>query len=52
MRQAHASHALDRGAMVTTVRDTLGHSSIAVTATSTMAGAPSRLTRAVRRTRD
>ena len=31
MRHAHASHALDRGAKVTTVRDTLGHSSIAVT---------------------
>jgi site-specific recombinase XerD len=31
MRHAHASHALDRGAKVTVVRDTLGHSSIAVT---------------------
>jgi integrase/recombinase XerD len=31
LRHAHASHALDRGAKVTVVRDTLGHSSIAVT---------------------
>lgn len=31
MRHAHASHALDRGAKLTTIRDTLGHSSIAVT---------------------
>jgi integrase len=31
LRHAHASHALQRGVMVTTVRDTLGHSSIAVT---------------------
>jgi integrase/recombinase XerD len=31
MRHAHASHAIDRGELVTTVRDTLGHSSIAVT---------------------
>jgi len=31
LRHAHASHALDRGALLTVVRDTLGHSSIAVT---------------------
>ena len=31
LRHAHASHALSRGAKLTTVRDTLGHSSIAVT---------------------
>jgi integrase/recombinase XerD len=31
LRHAHASHALERGAKVTTVRDTLGHSSIAIT---------------------
>lgn len=31
MRHAHASHALDRGVKVTVVRDTLGHSSIAIT---------------------
>jgi integrase/recombinase XerD len=31
LRHSHASHALDRGARVTCVRDTLGHSSIAVT---------------------
>jgi site-specific recombinase XerD len=31
MRHAHASHAIERGVKVTTVRDTLGHSSIAVT---------------------
>jgi len=31
MRHAHATHAIDRGATITTVRDTLGHSSIAVT---------------------
>jgi len=31
MRHAHATHAIDRGAKITTVRDTLGHSSIAVT---------------------
>lgn len=31
MRHAHASHALERGVKVTTVRDTLGHSSIAIT---------------------
>jgi integrase/recombinase XerD len=30
-RHAHASHALEHGARVTLVRDTLGHSSIAVT---------------------
>jgi len=31
MRHAHATHAIDRGVKITTVRDTLGHSSIAVT---------------------
>jgi integrase/recombinase XerD len=31
LRHSHASHALERGAKVTCVRDTLGHSSIAVT---------------------
>jgi site-specific recombinase XerD len=31
LRHAHASHAIDRGVKITTVRDTLGHSSIAVT---------------------
>ncbi len=31
LRHAHASHALERGAKLTTVRDTLGHASIAVT---------------------
>jgi len=31
MRHAHATHAIDRGAKITTVRDTFGHSSIAVT---------------------
>jgi site-specific recombinase XerD len=31
LRHAHASHALERGVKVTTIRDTLGHSSIAVT---------------------
>jgi integrase/recombinase XerD len=31
LRHAHASHALDKGARLTTVRDTLGHSSIATT---------------------
>lgn len=31
LRHAHASHALDRGVKVTVVRDTLGHSSIAIT---------------------
>lgn len=31
LRHAHASHALDRGASVVTVRDTLGHASIATT---------------------
>jgi len=31
LRHAHASHALDRGATVAVVRETLGHSSIAVT---------------------
>jgi integrase/recombinase XerD len=31
LRHSHASHAIERGARVTTVRDTLGHSSIAVT---------------------
>jgi integrase/recombinase XerD len=31
LRHSHASHAIERGAKVTCVRDTLGHSSIAVT---------------------
>jgi integrase/recombinase XerD len=31
LRHSHASHALERGASVTLVRDTLGHSSLGVT---------------------
>lgn len=31
LRHAHASHALDRGAKLTVIRDSLGHSSVAVT---------------------
>ena len=31
LRHSHASHALDRGASVALVRDTLGHASLAVT---------------------
>jgi site-specific recombinase XerD len=31
LRHAHASHALERGASVAVVRDTLGHSSLAIT---------------------
>lgn len=31
LRHAHASHALDKGAPATLVRDTLGHSSLAIT---------------------
>lgn len=31
LRHSHASHSLDRGASLVTVRDTLGHSSIATT---------------------
>ncbi len=31
LRHSHASHALDRGASVVLVRDTLGHSSLAIT---------------------
>jgi integrase/recombinase XerD len=31
LRHAHASHALDRGAKVATVKETLGHSNIAIT---------------------
>jgi site-specific recombinase XerD len=31
LRHAHASHALERGVKVTVIRDTLGHSSIAIT---------------------
>jgi integrase/recombinase XerD len=31
LRHSHGSHALDRGASVVTVRDTLGHASIATT---------------------
>jgi site-specific recombinase XerD len=30
LRHAHASHALERGVKVTDIRDTLGHSSIAI----------------------
>lgn len=36
-RHSHASHALDRGASVVLVRDTLGHSSLAVTSRYTHA---------------
>lgn len=31
LRHAHASHAIDKGVKITTVRDTLGHASIATT---------------------
>ncbi len=31
LRHAHASHALERGASVAPVRDTLGHSSVSTT---------------------
>lgn len=31
LRHAHASHAIERGVKVTTIRDTLGHASIAIT---------------------
>ncbi len=37
LRHSHASHALDRGANITLVRDTLGHSSLAVTSRYTHA---------------
>ena len=37
LRHSHATHALDRGATVTLVRDTLGHSSLAVTSMYTHA---------------
>jgi len=37
MRHSHASHALDRGASIALVRDTLGHSSLAVTSRYTHA---------------
>lgn len=37
LRHSHASHALDRGASVALVRDTLGHSSLAVTSRYTHA---------------
>lgn len=37
LRHAHASHALDRGASVALVRDTLGHSSLAITSMYTHA---------------
>lgn len=37
LRHSHASHALDRGASVALVRDTLGHSSLAVTSMYTHA---------------
>ncbi|MCB0113993.1 MAG: tyrosine-type recombinase/integrase [Caldilineaceae bacterium] len=36
-RHSHASHALERGASVALVRDTLGHSSLAVTSMYTHA---------------
>jgi integrase/recombinase XerD len=36
-RHSHASHALERGASVTLVRDTLGHSSLAITSLYTHA---------------
>lgn len=37
LRHSHASHALERGASVALVRDTLGHSSLAVTSRYTHA---------------
>jgi integrase/recombinase XerD len=37
LRHSHASHAIDRGAAITLVRDTLGHSSLAVTSVYTHA---------------
>jgi len=37
LRHSHATHALDRGATVTLVRDTLGHSTLAVTSMYTHA---------------
>jgi integrase/recombinase XerD len=37
LRHSHASHALDRGANIALVRDTLGHSSLAVTSRYTHA---------------
>jgi integrase/recombinase XerD len=37
LRHSHASHALDRGANIVLVRDTLGHSSLAVTSRYTHA---------------
>lgn len=37
LRHSHASHALDRGATIVLVRDTLGHSSLAVTSRYTHA---------------
>lgn len=37
LRHSHASHALDRGANVVLVRDTLGHSSLAITSRYTHA---------------
>jgi integrase/recombinase XerD len=37
LRHAHASHALERGASVALVRDTLGHSSLAITSMYTHA---------------
>jgi integrase/recombinase XerD len=36
-RHSHASHALERGASVALVRDTLGHASLAVTSMYTHA---------------
>jgi integrase/recombinase XerD len=37
MRHAHASHALDRGAPISLVRESLGHSSLATTSKYTQA---------------
>ena len=37
LRHSHASHALDRGANIALVRDTLGHSSLAITSRYTHA---------------
>ena len=37
LRHSHASHAIDRGANIAVVRDTLGHSSLAITSRYTHA---------------
>jgi integrase/recombinase XerD len=37
LRHSHASHSLDRGANIAVVRDTLGHSSLAITSRYTHA---------------